>query len=79
MKATIKREISPDGKKGFFIVYANDDSVIASRSYVLGSPDDSIWNEAKNYNEAMAIALKIEAAKNMEALNQTSIVYQTPD
>lgn len=72
MKATIKRTISLEGKH-FFKIYSGD-KYIACREFKPDAPENNIYNEKKNFDEAIIIAHVIENGGE-----SSEIIYETPE
>lgn len=72
-KAKVIRKVSLNGN-GFFEIYSNDKFII-SVAFRMGESETSIWNQEKNFDQAMLYVKKIESGEG--GIEET--VYETPD
>lgn len=78
MKVKIVRKIEPNGKCWFnvkSVMPSGEETHMQSFSFKIGEPEDSIWNEEKNFADALAIAHRLETEI---AIPEETVVYETP-
>jgi hypothetical protein len=72
MKVEIIKKVNLVTKDGEFAIRL-EGKPIAVRSFRLDVPENDLYNEQKNYKEALAIAKAAES----ETLETTEVVYKT--
>ena len=73
MKVTIKRVIDPIGDPFFQVL--KDDNSQGVFTYRDNEPEDSVYNEGRNLENAKKLAAKLEQG----GTRVEEIIYQTPD